>query len=355
MNHRPLLKARHVPLMMLPVALAAPWLGLGPLATIGAAALGLAALAGLMGDAVEALAIHFGPRAGGVLNAGLGGATQMIIAGFALHSGFLELVKASITGAILSNLMLVLGLSVFLGGLRHGTQFFHRERANIATTMMVLSVIALGIPTFYGQLVPLRNSGSVESLSEAVAVVMIAVYLLSRYYHLFWVEDGRGIAGAPPPTRWSRPLATAILPVVLVAIGALAFVFIGAAGPVMRRFEVTELFVGMVVVPLVSNVATYHVVVRTAWRNRMDLSLVISTDAGMQVALFAAPVLVFVSLVLRRPMDLVFAPIELASIAAAAAVATLVASDGESNWMEGVMLLAVYLLMGVAFFWWPVR
>jgi Ca2+:H+ antiporter len=348
------MKPRHVPLLMLPVALAAPWLGLGPLATFAAAAIGLAGLAGLLGEAIEAWALHAGPRVGGMLGAGLGGLPHLLIAGFALHAGLLDLVKASITGALITNLVLVLGLSAFLGGLRYRTQYFHRERANIATTMLALSVIALGIPTFYGQLVPLRNAGPVESLSEAVAAVMLVVYLLSRYFHLVWSDEASSQDGTHPPTRWSRPVATAIMIGALVAITALAGLLIDATPAVMRRLGITELFIGIVIIPLVSNAATSYVAVRTAWRNRMDLSLVISADASIQAALFIAPLLVFISLLLSRPMDLVFSTIELAAMAAAAAIAALVASDGESNWLEGVMLIAVYLLLGLAFLWWPV-
>lgn len=349
---KPSLKPRYVPLVMLPFALAAPWLGLGPLATFGAAAIGLAGLSGLLGDAIEAWAVHAGPRVGGLLNAGLGSATQLLIAAFALQAGLADLVKASITGTLLANLVLVLGLGAFLGGLRYRTQYLQREQANISTTMLALSVIALGIPTFYGQLVPGRNAGPVESLSFAVAAVMIGVYLLSRYFHLIW-DETIGQVGTHPPTSWSRRKATAIVAGALVAIAVLARILIHATVPVMRGLGISELFIGIVIIPLISNIATSHVAVRAAWRNRMDLSLLITADASIQATLFVAPLLVFVSLLVGRPMDLVFSTIELAAMAAAAAIATLVASDGESNWLEGVMLMAVYLLMGLAFLWWP--
>jgi len=340
---------------MLPLAAAAQFGDLDPRVAFAAAALGLAGLAALLGEAIEACTLHFGMRRGGLLNALVGSTPQLSIAVWALAGGRLALVKASLTGALLAHLVLALGISMFLGGLRHGTQYFSRERASNAGTLLVLSIIALGVPAMVGRMVPARNSGAVESLSEAVAAVMIGVFLLSQYFHLFWNLEATVAArlGSVPSTPWSARASAALAAAAVVAIVATSGVWVASLDGVLGRSGLSEVFVGMIVVPLISNFAAHHLAVRTAWRNRMDLSLVISTDAGMQIALFVAPLLVFASLALGQPMDLIFSPLELAAMAAAAVVATLVAQDGESNWLEGAMLIAVYLLIGLAFYWWP--
>lgn len=356
-------------LVAVPVALAGPRFGFPPAVVFAAAAVALAGLTSMTGDAIEAVALAHGRRAGGLANAAFGSATLLALSACAVYDGRLTLVKASLTGSILTYLVLGLGLSAFLGGLRHGTQYFSREGANIAATMMVLSVIALGVPALYGQWMPVRNSGPVESLSEAVAAVMLGVFLLSRYYHLFWDADAasarrgarrttvaadtreRGAHGAGSIALRARPVAK--LAAVLAAVAVVAVAMVRVAPAAMATAGLNERFVGFIVVPLVSGAAVLHVGIRTAWRNRMDLSLAIITDASMAVVLWVAPLLVFWSLAVGHPMDLIFGPVELAAMAASAAIAALVQLDGESNWLEGAMLMAVYLLIGLAFSWWP--
>jgi Ca2+:H+ antiporter len=319
-----------------------------------AAALGLIAASKLLGDATEDLALHSGPRVGGLLNATLGTAALLIVAAFALSEGLHDLVKASITGSILGYLLVVIGLSAFLGGIRNGTQYFDRQRAGMSATLMILSVVALTLPAMYGQLVPVRNSGSVESMSEAVAVVMLIVYFLSVYYSLFWRIDEQAIAGVHQLTgRWSPRVAGGALVLALALIVVLARVLVTALEPTVEATGVSEFFVGIVVIPLVVSVSEHLLAVETAWRNRMDVSMSIAMGSSIQVALFVAPLLVFASLLLGHPMDLVFGQIEIVALGAAALVTTLVALDGESNWLEGTMVLALYLLLALAFFWWP--
>lgn len=352
-----------VALVAAPIALAGPRLGIGAMAVFVAAAVGLAGLTTATGHAIETVALAHGRRAGGLANAAFGSATLLAVSACAIWDGRLTFVKASLTGSILTYLVLGLGLSIFLGGLRHGTQYFSREGANITATMMVLSVIALGVPALYGQRMPVRNSGPVESLSEAVAAVMLGVFLLSRYYLLYWTEDGvaarpnarRAAPEASPAAgslaRRARPAAT--LGAVLVAVAVLSAALVRAAPAAMAQSGLNERFVGFIVIPLVSGAAVLNLGIRTAWRNRMDLSLAISADASMAVLLWVAPLLIFWSLAVVHPMDLIFGPVELAAMAASAAVAALVQLDGESNWLEGAMLMAVYLLIGLAFWWWP--
>jgi Ca2+:H+ antiporter len=335
-------------------SLAARGLNVDPLAMLGLTCLGLATASALLGRAVENLAAHLGPRRGRLLDALLGSAAELILAVFALGAGLHGLVKASLTGSILVNLLGVLGLGALFGGLRHGRQYFDRERASHAATMLVLSVIALGVPTLYGQVVPHRNSGPVETLSEAVAVVMIIVFCLSIYYNSFWIDPSLEDAAPAMAPAWSRSRAAMLIPLTLGAIVILAFLFVESVPGVLGRSAFGELFLGIVIIPVVGNAAEQHTAIRAAWRNRMDLALDISSGASMRLALLVAPTLVFASLLLGHPMDLIFGPLELASMGAAVAVATLVAHDGRTTWLEGAMLTAVYVLMGLAFFWWPI-
>jgi Ca2+:H+ antiporter len=347
------LKPLHVLLLVVPVALAANWWHWSPLVIFAASALALVPLAQILGDATEELAAYTGPRIGGLLNATLGNAAELIIAGFALRAGLLELVKASITGSIMGNLLLVLGAALCAGGLRHGIQRFDRTEAGISVTMMVLAVVALMVPAVYGHLLPqVRNSGPVEQLSIAVAVVMILVYLLALYYSHVWNAGGHGHDAHT--ATWSRRTALGVLLVTTLGVILMSEILVGAVEPVVQQFGVTELFLGIVLVPIVGNVAEHLVAVEAAIKNKMDLSLAIALGSSTQVAMFVAPVLVLASLVVGHPMDLIFTEIELVGLAAASLVAALIALDGESNWLEGVMLLAVYLVFALAFWWWPV-
>jgi Ca2+:H+ antiporter len=346
-------KPLHALLLALPVALAAELLHWNPVIVFAAAALALVPLAALLGDATEELAAYTGPRVGGLLNATLGNAAELIIAGFALKAGLFELVKASIAGSILGNLLLVLGMALAAGGLRHGVQRFNRADAGTNVTMMFLSLVALIIPAVYGQLLPnVRNSGPVEQLSIAVAVVMIAVYVLALYYSHVW--NAVSHAQDAHLAHWSKRAALGMLVLVTLGVVAMSEILVGAVEPVVQQLGVSELFLGVVLVPIIGNVAEHLVAVEAALKNNMDLALSIALGSCAQVAMFVAPVLVLASLLLGRPMDLIFTEIELVALAAASIVAALVALDGESNWLEGVMLLAVYLLFALAFWWWPV-
>jgi Ca2+:H+ antiporter len=346
-------KPLHVLLLAVPVAVAAEMAHASPLLVFGAAALALVPLAQLLGDATEELAAYTGPRVGGLLNATLGNAAELIIAGLALSAGLLDLVKASITGSIIGNLLLVLGASLLAGGLRHGAQRFNRTEAGIQVTMMFLSFVALIIPAVYGQLQPdVRNTGPVETLSLAVAVVMIVVYLIGLYYSHVW--DAAARTHEVEPAHWSRRFALGMLVVLTGAVVLVSEILVSAVEPVVDQFGITELFLGVILVPIVGNVAEHLVAVEAAMKNKMDLSIAIALGSSTQVAMFVAPALVLAAVLLGHPMDLIFTQMELVAVAAASIVAALVALDGESNWMEGVMLVAVYVLFALAFFLWPV-
>lgn len=339
-------------LIFAPLAIAAELLHASPVLVFAFAALGVIPLAGLIGEATEELAAHTGPRLGGLLNATLGNAAELIITIFAIRAGLLELVKASITGSILGNLLLVLGLSVVAGGVKNGKQRFDRTQAGLNGTMLILAVIAILVPSIFSHAIE-PDHGAVEGLSIGVAVVMILVYGLGILY-AFTTGQTDPLSHAPAhQVRWSVRTSLLVLLVSTFGIAWLSEVLVGSVGHVTESLGWSEFFVGIIIVPIVGNVAEHLVAVEVAVKNRMELSLAISLGSSLQIALFVAPVLVFISLLMGNPMDLVFNEFELIALAAASLIAALVALDGESNWLEGAQLLVVYVILAIAFFFLP--
>lgn len=338
-------------LIFVPISITVWFLHGSPLLQFAAAALGVIPLAAVLGKGTEELAGHTGPKVGGLLNATLGNAAELIITIFAIREGLLELVKASITGSILGNVLLILGFSLLAGGWRHGTQRFDRDQASLSATMMALAVIALVIPAVFALGLGNQFPERVEFLSLGVAGAMIFIYILSLVYSLFFaatkVEEGE------THTTWSVKKALVLLVVATIFIVWLSEILVGAVEPVVASLGVSEFFLGIVIIPLVGNVAEHMVGVQTALKNKMDLSLSISLGSSMQVALFVAPVLIFISLLLGHPMSLVFNAMELVALTVAVALATLISLDGESNWLEGAQLLVLYVILGIAFFMYP--
>lgn len=357
-------------LVLVPIAIAGRFLDWSPVLVFATAALGVVPLAGWMGVATEELAVHTGPRLGGLLNATLGNAAELIITLVALRAGALnpelreglnELVKASITGSILGNVLLILGLSILSGGLRHGTQRFNRTQAGVNSTMLILAVIALGVPSLFGHAIEAVDHDAVEYLSLGVAGVMIFVYALSIAYAFGLGVVDRGQGSDPPAAeevhhvaQWPVYMAVGVLAVATFFIAWLSEVLVGTVEPVVTQLGITEFFLGIIIVPLVGNVAEHIVAVQVAVKNRMELSLAISLGSSLQIALFVAPVLIFTSLLLGNPITLVFNQFELIALVGGVLIASLIALDGESNWLEGAQLLVVYVIIGMAFFFLPV-
>jgi len=344
--------------VLVPVALIAALVGAPPLVVFILSALAMIPLAGVLGQATEELATHAGPRVGGLLNATFGNAAELIITIVALREGLIEVVKASITGSIIGNLLLVLGFSLLLGGLKNGIQRFGRRAAGTSVTMFTLAVIGLVIPAAFSHAIEIGNSDAVEYLSIGVAVVLIILYFLSVVFS-FTSQAKEDIGAALPGdevkhhARWSLRLAVGILFVSTLAVVILSEVLVGAIEPVVATLGLTEFFLGIIIIPIIGNVAEHLVGVQAAMRNRMELSLGISLGSSLQIALFVAPVLVFVSLIVGHPMSLVFNLFELAALGTSVAIAGLIALDGESNWLEGAQLLAVYSIIALAFFYLP--
>ena len=339
-------------LVFVPIAIAGEFLHWPPLLVFVVSALAVVPLASLIGQATEELAAHTGPRLGGFLNATLGNAAELIITIFAIRAGLLELVKASITGSILGNVLLVLGLSILLGGLKNGVQRFDRSHAGLNSTMLILAVVGLGIPSLFSHAIEVKHHEAVEYLSLGVALVLILIYGLSLIYAFFALPSGKEAKEAHIH-KWNTSKASGVLVGATLLIAWLSEILVGAVEPVVEAVGITEFFLGIIVIPLVGNVAEHLVAVQMASKNRMELSLAISVGSSLQIALFVAPALVFISLLMGNPLTLVFNQFELISLVAAVLIAALVSLDGESNWLEGAQLLVVYIIIGLAFFYLP--
>jgi Ca2+:H+ antiporter len=358
-------------LILVPTAIIGHYLHWDDTLQFALAAVGIIPLAGLIGEGTEHVAERTGPKLGGLLNATLGNAAELIITIFAIRAGLLELVKASITGSILGNLLLVLGLSILLGGLKHGRQRFHRTQASTNATMLILAVIALVIPSIFSSSILAESNGEthvhmaaigelnpdVEALSLGVAAVMILIYALGVFFSFRSQEDSpltRPAAHIPSTAGWSMRKSLLILVLSTGAIAWLSEILVGAVEPVVEHLGWTEFFLGVIIIPLVGNVAEHLVGVQVAIKNQMDLSMEISVGSSLQIALFVAPALVFISLLMGNPLTLVFDEFELIALVSASLIAALVALDGESNWLEGAQLLGVYIIVAMAFFFLPV-
>ncbi len=350
-----------------------------PVVLFAVSALALIPLAAVLGKATEELAVHTGPRVGGLLNATLGNAAELIITIVALNAGLITLVKASLVGSILGNILVVLGMSLFLGGLRNGVQYFDRMEAGVVAALLMLAVIAMAVPTAFERTV----GNDIVALSDEVAGVMLLMYLAYLAYSYFGgprketpvgteggaaqavvpasagesnsrpATGGRGGAhGEAHRAAWSLPVSLGVLAVSTLAIVFMSEFVVSAVEHVTQSLHLSEFFLGIMLIPLVGNVAEHIVGVQVAYKNQMDLSLAISLGSSLQVALFVAPVLVFLSLFVGpRPMDLVFTPFEIIALMATVAVGVVVSLDGESNWLEGALLLGVYAILGFAFFY----
>ena len=349
------------------IAILGELLGWNPLIVFVSSGLTMVPLAGLMGKATESLAVHTGPRLGGLLNATLGNAAELIITVMAVREGLvnpaineqmLELVRASLTGSILGNILLVLGLSMVVGGLRHGVQAFDRAHAGTNATMLMLAVAALVIPSLFSHNIEVANHDAVEYLRLGVAGMMILLYVLAMIYQLRnsgarTYEDDEYRAAEEDAPHWSVARSGGVLFVSTVAIVVMSELLVGSVEHVVVEIGITEFFLGIIIVPLIGNVAEHLVAVQVAIKNKMELSLAISVGSSLQIALFVAPLLVFVSLAMGNPLTLVFNRFELIALGAAVLIGGLVSLDGESNWLEGSMLLTIYVIIALGFFWLP--
>lgn len=346
-------------LLFVPAAIGAELLHASPVLVFSLAALAIVPLSGFLGKATEEIAAYTGPTLGGLLNATLGNMAELIIAVLALRAGLVDLVKASITGSILGNLLLVLGLAQLAGGIRHRVQRFNINLAGLSISLLVVAVIGLVIPALFHATHVDPTRVLTRRVSIGVAALLIVGYGLSLLYSMGTHRAVFGEAGdvaeceheTPDHPPWSLRKSIAVLVASAALVGWLSEILVGSTEAAISHVGLSEVFVGLIIVPIIGNAAEHSSAVLMALKNRMDITVSIAIGSSAQVALLIAPVLVFVGLALGQPMDLAFSPFEVVSIALAVAVAASVVRDAESNWLEGAFLLLVYGMLAVAFFY----
>jgi Ca2+:H+ antiporter len=349
-------------LIFIPISIAAHFLHWGESVVFITASLGIIPLAAFMGEATEEIAVVVGPNLGGLLNATFGNATELILAFIALKSGLIDVVKATITGSIISNLLLVMGFSMLLGGLRYKEQDFPPTAARLNASSMNLAVIAILLPTA----VEYTSSGigeiTLQKLSVAVAIVLIIVYgltlLFSMKTHSYLydvgvaeLDDDNEETPIEKPNFWFWVI---ILLIVTLAVAFESELLVDSLEVATKQLGLSSLFTGVILLPIIGNAAEHATAVTVALKNKMDLSVSVAMGSSLQIALFVAPVLVIAGWIVDQPMNLDFNPFELVAVAVAVLIANSISSDGNSNWLEGGLLLATYTILGLAFYFHPV-
>jgi len=319
-------------------------------------ALAIVPLAGFMGTATEELAKCLGPGIGGLLTATFGNATELIISIVAVRSGQIEVVKASLIGSIIGNVLLVLGVSVLVGGLKHKMQIFNKDVAQSHATMLALAVVALLVPALFVREKGITETGSspsITGLSMGVAGVLVLLYVGSLIFSLRTHENlfQGGEEEHPDPPVWSRQKALLVLLGCTALVALESEILVSSIEPVIAQWHIGKLFLGVILLPIVGNAAEHSTAVMMAAKNKMDISLNIAISSSTQIAMFVAPLIIFISPFLGHPVTILFSNYELIAISAAAAIAVLISIDGKSHWLEGAQLLAVYLIVGLAFYY----
>lgn len=347
-------------LIFVPVAVVLELMHASPIAIFAASAISIVPLAGWMGRATEHLAEKLGEGIGGLLNATFGNAAELIIALMAMRRGLFDVVKASITGSIIGNILLVLGLSILLGGLKYPRQVFNKTAASLGSTLLGLSAIALLMPAVFHLIVVGKPNVREQDLSLEIAIVLFITYILSLIFtlkthtHLYSGSleyNGEAHGGGH---GWSRRKSLLVLLIATSMVALMSEFLVGAVDEASKALGLTEVFVGVILVAIIGNAAEHSTAIIVALKNKMDLALNIAIGSSMQIALFVAPVLVFASYLFGTPMNLLFTPLEVITIAVSVAIVALISQDGESNWMEGALLLSVYAILGITFYWLPI-
>jgi Ca2+:H+ antiporter len=335
----------------LPAAAAARFLGAPEWCVFVGCSIALIPFAHWISEAAEHLAAHTGAGLGGLLTATFGNAAELIITIFALRRGLVELVKASITGSIIGNTLLITGVSALVGGLKHGRQKFSVKPTARHAAMMILAVAALGLPAVFARVQP--SAQARENESVGIAILLLATYACSIYYSHFWHhrKDKPSLEeeGERPAKGWPVSRALWVLAGAVVATAAASELLVHAVEGFSQAAGLSPAFIGLIVIPFVGNVAEHWAAVESARANRIELSFSIAANSSTQIALFVAPLLVLISLFFH-PMDLTLKPIELVTLFFSSAIFAYLSVDGETNWFEGVQLLALYLIAAVSFF-----
>jgi Ca2+:H+ antiporter len=341
-------------LMFTPIALLAAHFALSPLLVFILSAIAIIPLAKYIGDSTEELSAHAGPGLGGFLNATFGNATELIVGIFALQAGLIEVVKATIVGSVLGNLLLVLGTAIFFGGIKREYQKFNATVAKAAVSMLLLATLAIVVTTVFASTLPATAVAKTLLLSIFASVLMIVAYLAHLFFtlrthkHLYQLEAEREAELLAP--KWSTPKSVSVLLAATIAVAFVSDTLVASISPLVTEFGWTELFIGAIFIAIIGNVAEHSSAIRAAVKNKIGLSFSISIGSATQIVMFVLPVLVLISVFSHKQMTLAFSTFELVVLVFAIFITNSVIEDGETNWLEGVQLVVAYAILAVAFF-----
>lgn len=346
------MKYLYILLVFIPVTIIGKIMGLSDTMLFVCSSLAIIPLAGVMGKSTDDIACYCGQKIGGLLNATFGNATELIIAFVAMKEGMFDVVKASLAGSVIGNILLVLGMSMLAGGLKYKTQQFNKHSINITSSMLLFSVLGLGIPAIFTHAFPEADlTTQYEGLSVIISLLMLLVYAMQ---FVFSFVTHRALYEETVPDEEehkaaSLPRAIIMLIASTVAIAVISEIFVGTVEPMAESAGLHKTFVGIILVPIIGNAAEHSSAIIMAVKNKMNASIEIALGSSLQIILFVVPVLTLLSLFFT-PMSIVFTPFELVAVTGSVLIANRVASDGESNWLEGLQLITVYIMIGAAFF-----
>lgn len=363
-------------LIFTPIAIALEFINTDHIVIFVVASVALIPLAKLIGDSTEHLSVHYGATLGSLLNVTFGNAAEIIIAIVAINAGLIDLVKASITGAILGNILLIFGLSILAGGIRYKEQYFSQENVGLQSSMLFLAIIGLAIPTILvntlnadGANTSIENQSNIQILSDILAFLLLAIYIAGIIFtffthkHLFLTqshfdhkkdqkEEGRvkEEGHSSSTTSWSKRKSFVFLGLSMAGVIAISEILVGSVEVTAKQFGFGELFVGAIIIGIVGNAAEHSSAIVLARKGKIELSIGIAAGSGTQIALFVVPILVIAGILMNQPFSLVFTLFELVTIFLAAIILNLISRDGKSNWFEGILLTFVYVIIAIGFF-----
>ena len=363
-------------LIFTPIAIALEFINTDHIVIFVVASVALIPLAKLIGDSTEHLSVHYGATLGSLLNVTFGNAAEIIIAIVAINAGLIDLVKASITGAILGNILLIFGLSILAGGIRYKEQYFSQENVGLQSSMLFLAIIGLAIPTILVNTLnadsantSIQNQLNIQILSDILAFLLLAIYIAGIIFtffthkHLFLTqshfdhkkdqkEEGRvkEEGHSSSTTSWSKRKSFLFLGMSMAGVIAISEILVGSVEVTAKQFGFGELFVGAIIIGIVGNAAEHSSAIVLARKGKIELSIGIAAGSGTQIALFVVPILVIAGILMNQPFSLVFTLFELVTIFLAAIILNLISRDGKSNWFEGILLTFVYVIIAIGFF-----
>jgi Ca2+:H+ antiporter len=355
-------------LVFTPITIALEFIHADHVVIFVSASIALIPLAKLIGDSTEHLSLHYGPTLGSLLNVTFGNAAEIIIAIVAINAGLIDLVKASITGAILGNILLIFGLSIMVGGFRYKEQFFSQENIGLQSSMLFLAIIGLAVPTILastlnvdGANASIENQLNVQIMSDILAFLLLAVYIggiiftFFTHKHLFYTQahienHKKDQEKNIDATAWTKKKSFLYLGLSMAGVIVVSEILVGSVESTAEQFGFGELFVGAIIIGIVGNAAEHSSAIVLARKGKIELSIGIAAGSGTQIALFVVPILVLAGIVMNQQFSLVFTPFELVTIFLAAIILNLIARDGKSNWFEGLMLTFVYIIIAIGFF-----